>query len=244
MAEEPTVEEPKVEPTPEPTTSAKDDILAKLNELGIDSLDKIDGMSTASQQAGNLANQLGAVRQELEELKSQKQKETPTEYDYNNEGVDLGGAIRKELKAFWNDEQAKQAHVSQLYFNEMSQVQNDKRYDVLKETWEKHLSSMNTQQKLRSGQTTPTREYARIKDVYTDLLEEQLGKIPESAKSAIPPHVESGDTQSVPLPTVNEERKKKVRDAVDPKKGFTGDNDDIAGMIDAVIPLEDPILDR
>ena len=105
--EELTVEEPILEePTPEgpkPEDMAKE-LLAKLESLGIDTPERIEGIANASRESGNIARQMGELRRqnyELQEmLKSQsKTQSTDTEY---GESVDLGNLIDQRLENFVN----------------------------------------------------------------------------------------------------------------------------------------------
>lgn len=245
MAEQPTIEEPKVEPkSTETPESAAQDILNKLKDLGIDSPDKVDGMATASREAGNLANQLGTARQELADLRAEMKKSPtpPTEYNEYNEGVDLGSAIQKELGIFMNNYQQKQTQAQQEYLQTMNDISTDADYKMVEDIWNKHCANPKTQLAVQTGQTTPKDEYNKlVRTFYRESLKQSKSVLEGlvSGKPTTIPHMESSDTQSIPLPSVNEEQKQKIKDKTDPKKGFSGTDEDIVDLVKEIMPQED-----
>lgn len=244
MAEEKmTVEEPTAEPTQTPE-SASNDILSKLKELEIDTPERLEGIAQASSQVGNMARELGMTRKELAALKEQMASRPSENYDYDNTGVDLGSAIRKEtrnvLSEFWNEQTTRQQQAEEAYYGELDQIYGDSRFVALKDPWEKHFNSPSVQQKIRRGKTSPVKEYSRIKDAYINILEEQLSNVSKAAPRTKPPHIESGETETIPLPTVDEERKHRIKNKTDPAKGFAGTDEDIMGLVKEIMPADDP----
>lgn len=238
-----TVEEPKAEPTQTPE-SASSDILSKLKELEIDTPERLEGIAQASSQVGNMARELGMARKELAALKEQMTSQPNENYDYDNAGVDLGSAIRKEtrnvLSEFWNEQQTKQQQMEEAYYGELDQIYGDSRFGALKDPWEKHFNSPAVQQRIRRGKTSPVKEYGRIKDAYINILEEQLSSVSKTTQKASPPHMESGETHTSPMPSVDDERKRRIKTKTDPAKGFSGTDEDILGLVKEIMPGDDP----
>jgi hypothetical protein len=236
MAEQPTVTEPAAEPT-QTNEGGSDDILAKLKELDISDPKKLDNMAIASSQAGKLANDLGETRAELAQVKdylAKMQTTDPQPYDYN-EGIDVGSVVRKEtrsvIQSIMQEQQESTKKAQEAYFRDMGMVQNDRRYPFLKETFEKHMGNFNTQQKVNTGNTTASAEYQKIKDAYYDILEENQTKLGAAVPATPVPHVESGESHSVPMPSVDEETKTKLKNRVDPTKGFSGTDENMIDLV-------------
>jgi len=233
MTEQPTVTEPKEkEKTSE---SADSDILAKLKELDISDPKKLDNMAMASSQAGKLANELGTTRAELAQVKEYLATlQTPQQnYDFS-EGIDVGSVVRKETKTaiqeYMKEFQENQRKGQEAYFRDMGMVQNDRRYPALKTAFEKHMQSFNVQQKISLGQTTASSEYSKIKDAYMDILEENLKSV-GTPKAPVAPHVESNMSHTVPMPTVDEDKKEKIKNRIDPSKGWSGTDENITDLV-------------
>jgi len=251
MAEQPTVKEPAVEPTQTPE-SASSDILAKLKELEINDPKKLENMAIASSQAGKLANDLGLTRQELAGVKEELARITQNSsqpYDFNQE-IDVGSVVRKEAKIaskeaiteYMKEFQEQQTKATEAYYQDMGKIQNDRRYGVLKDPFEEHMKSLDVQNKIRSGRTTITEEYSKIRDAYIDILEENLDKIGKTTPVKSP-HLETGDTHIVPMPTTDEDKKDKIKNITDPGKGWSGTNENIQELVKTFMS-GDPIFRR
>jgi len=249
MAENPTVDEPTKEqkPTATPESAAKD-IINKLQDLGIDSPEKIDGMATASKEAGNLANQLGEARQMISDLQTQVgniNKPAPqTEYNEYEQGVDLGSAIRKELNTFWNDQQNKQTQAQQAYLKTMNDIRTDADYKLVENIWNEHVANPQTQMAVQSGQVNIKDEYGKlVRTFYRESLKQSKTALEGLVKPTAAPHMESGETHSTPLPSVDEDRKQRISNLIDPAKGFEGTDENIKALVKSYFPEDDPILE-
>lgn len=251
MAEQPTVKEPTMEPTRTPE-NASDDIIAKLKDLEIDSPERLEGMARASSEAGNLAKMVGELRGQNEQLNKKldeltRHRPPANDYDYGEPSIDLEQAIRKgtraEITAILNEQQESQKKAQQAYYRDMSKIQNDKRYKALREPWERHVQNPTTQLKLQSGETTIVDEYYRIKDAYLDILEDTYtNKVSNVSQPVNPPHMESGETQTNPMPRIEPTSKEELRKKVNPDKGYSGTDEDIKDLFSSVFAENDPFL--
>jgi len=237
MAEQPTITEP-TEPTPT-NESADADILAKLKELGADDPQKLENMAMASSQAGKLANDLGQTRAELAQVKeylAKMQTTDPQPYDYN-EGIDVGSVVRKETRSVIQEIMAEQQEntrkAQEAYWKDMGEVQGDRRYGALKGAYEKHMANFNTQQKINLGKTTAMKEYQKVKDAYFDILEETQSNFGKTQAPVAPPHVEGSESHSAPMPTMDDDRKGKVKNLTDPSKGWSGTDENVKELVTA-----------
>ena len=234
MVEQPTVTEPSVDLKPT-NESASSDILAKLKELEIDNPKKLENMSIASSQAGKLANDLGTTREELRRVSEELARITQNSSNpYNLEQeIDVGSVVRKETKQaiaeYMKEYNDNQTRATEAYYHDMGDIQGDRRYGVLRKPFEEHMQSLEIQNKVRTGQTTITKEYSKIKDAYLDILEENLSNVGKVRSPA--PHVETGETHTVPMPTMDEEKRGKIKNRIDPVKGWSGTDENIIGLV-------------
>ena len=247
MAENPNVEEPKVEPKPTETPeSAAQDIINKLQELGIDSPEKVEGMATASRETGNLANQLGDARAMIKDLQTQVSNikpAAPTEYNEYEQGVDLGSAIRKELNTFWSEKEQIQETAQKDYFDTMTSIRTDPDYKLVENIFNEHIGNPQTQMAIRSRQTTIKDEFGKlVRTFYRESLKQSKNALEGLVKPVAAPHIESGDTQTIPLPSMDEEKKTKIKTMTDPTKGWEGTDQNIEELVKTVLPADDPIF--
>lgn len=253
MAEEPVVE-PMETPPAEPAGEVKledeidvDALMGELKALGKTTPESIQGMNAASQQAGNLANQVGTLRDEIESLKASKGQPPASQDDYNDpSSVDLGHLIDSKMQAnlesFWNKKQEIQGKAYQNMMADLSSVRSDKYYSRIKDVYDEHLKAPNIQVAINNGQTSYSKEYLRVKDKYVDKLLEQSGKTIEQLTSKgvkpSPPHIESG-APAAPVTPETEEKKAKIKKIVDNSTGSDGDLD---AMLNEFLPKGDPIF--
>jgi len=250
MDEKPTIEEPKEEPKKE--VSAEDQakaILDELGNLGIDSPEKIHNMAKASSEAGNLARMLGEVRQQNDEMRRQIQNlsTTPQHHDndeYGGESIDIRGVIRNELRGFYQDEIIKpQAEMTNRVYGELSAIQGDEDYHLVKDMWDEHWQNPSTQHRVQTNQTSPKREYDNLVKTY---FRQSFRKTYDALKGVVetkakPPHMESGDQSHVVMPTSDDETRDKVKKVV---KNSTGSDSDIEALVKAMLPPDDSIFKR
>jgi len=243
QTEEPTVEEPTPK-EPKPEDMAKD-LLAKLESLGIDTPERIDGIATASRESGNIARQMGEIRRqnaELQEaLKNQIQTQsTDTEY---GESVDLGALIDQRLENFVGKLNKKQTEAQQRYYGELAAIESDDDYGLVKDIFEKHITSPKVQGLIAAGQTTAGSEYQKLVNT---VMRESLKQSKDiiiglTSKGVTPPHVESGNTQSIALPTEEDEMTTKVKRMTD-RTNWQGTDQDILKLVKTLLPSDSTIF--
>lgn len=254
MAEEPNVEPMETPPT-EPASEVKPDdeinvdaLMDELKTLGKTTPESIQGMHTASQQSGNLANQVGELRGEIERLTANEGQPPVSQESYvDPSSVDLGRLIDSRLEdgleKFWTKKQEIQGKAYQNMMADLSSVRSDKYYLRIKDVYDEHLKTPDIQVAINNGQTSYSREYLRIKDRYVDKLLEQSGKTIEqlSGKGAkpTPPHVESG-APSAPVIPEADERKDKIKKISD---NSTGSDDDIDRVLEVLLPKGDKFFE-
>lgn len=251
MAEEsPVMEEPKEEQTKQ-EVSAEDQakaILAELESLGINSVEKVQNVVTASSESGNLARMLGEVRQQNENLQRQIREVTQQRQyepnDYGEQPVDIAKIMRNEIRNFYQDEVVKpQVEQTNRVYSELSQIQSDEDYGLVKDVWDKHWNNPNTQHRMMTGQTGAKAEYDRVvRTYYREALKKTHGALRGVVESkAKPPHVEVGDQTHVHMPTATDDQRAKIEKII---KSSQGGDQDIEALVKAVFPADDPIFMR
>ena len=253
--EQPNVEEPKaVEPTAEPTASPEAqalELLKTLDNLGVSDPAKLEGMATASAQAGNLANKMGEKNTEIAELKAMIQnlgnqsapQNSTYEPDYG-ESIDIGKVVRTEVKGVVAEMQKAQADAEGNYYHELAEIQSDPDFAMVSDAWAQHTGNPNVVAAIRGGRTTMSKEYDKLVRTYQrELLKQSTATLRGLTEKGVtaPPHVESGDTHAIPLPSVDEEQKVKLKNITDPGK-WTGSDSDIKNLVKTILPDDDPIF--
>lgn len=220
MAEEnPQIEEPVVEPS-NTEVSAEDQAKAILDELeanGINSVEKVQNVVTASSESGNLARMLGEQRQMTENLQRQieqlTQQPQQQSYDYDQpQGVDVESIKRAVRDVYQNDILKPQIEQTNRVYGELGQIQNDPDYTLVNEMWNKHFNSPQTQHRIMTGQSSPKSEYdSLVRTYYREALKKTHGALKGVVENkARPPHVEVGDQSHAHTPTQSDEQKAQI----------------------------------
>lgn len=250
--ESPQTEEPVLEPS-EPEVSAEDQakaILAELEANGINSVEKVQNVVTASSESGNLARMLGEQRRATEALQRQIEQLTqqPQHQSYDPEyggeqPVDIRGIFRKEIRNFYQDEVIKpQVEQTNRVYGELSQIQSDPDYALVGQMWDKHWNSPNTQHRIMTGQTSPKGEYDNlVRTYYREALKKTHGALKGVVENstARPPHVEVGSQSHVHTPTQSDEQKEQIQKITKSSQGGDGD---IEALVKAFLPSTDSIF--
>ena len=265
-ADQPT-EEPTLEPSQEGGTqevSAEEQAKALLEELkgfGVENPDDLRGMAIASQQAGNLANQLGEARAEIAALNkkiealstqpAQTQPQTMMD-EFGNPTIDMNQIAKKDdikevLRSFYQEEIIRpQQQATQEAMRQLAEIQRDEDFPMLQPVWEKHINNPNVQIALQTGQTSIQNEYNKVwKTFYRESLKRSKGVLEAfTSKGVKPPHVESGNSQTG-VPQSNQQGDtvtKKLNDMEKPESGWTGEDDQNDGLVRELQPADDPIF--
>jgi hypothetical protein len=230
--EEPIVEEPKVETSVDDAAT----LAARLTELGIDDVSKVEGTVKAAREAGNLANLLGeeraksaSIEAQLREMQGQKTNVDPSD-DY---GVDLGSVVRKEMEGFWNNKQNEAQQMQQRQHQEFQKIRNNKNYKLVGADFEEYTKTPDYQSELMAGKS-PSEIF---NDMSTDKLREYLVTMKNAVeqRTTAPgdvaiPHTES--SQAPPTAEVSEDDKSEKLKQI--KKDWKGDDSDISKVLDVL----------
>ena len=155
--------------------SALVDTLGKVGVMDADDPVKaLEGKLAASQQAGNLANQLGDTRNELagvtKQLKEMQTRQPVAEnfnLDEYSQQTLTKEQVREESKSavreVFQEENRKQQQLQQQMLGLYNNISADSDYPIVKEIWEAKLQDPNFSNKLSSGQLHPERAYMETK---------------------------------------------------------------------------------
>ena len=249
--------EQTVQPTLDEPTSEQDnaqidmnDVLSKLEKLGIERPEQIDGIYTASQQAGRTAELLGQERRareqaeaRLREYEGRARKQEYDPYSDPGQGVDLRSLMKDVIRESIGEMTEEQQRVNLQYIQQETAIRNDKRYPLVKEVWDQHRNDPNTIMRIQTGQTNPKAEYDRVVIATLEKLALQsrdaLVNLKKTGKADIP-HMESRDSQTTPMPSVDDEKAEKIKRQTKPEN-YDGSDDAIKGLVDTILPSSDPI---
>jgi hypothetical protein len=252
MADEsPTIEQPTTPPPAEIDTKA---LLDELGKIGVKKPEELVNIHNASQQVGKAWNEVGTLRQQNEqllqavrELQTKVSQPASREPDYgsNTEGVDLGkmidtkldAGIKRNIREMQQQQFDAQRHVQREY----AKITNDPDFQLVEEVWKRHASTFDTQDRLQSGQSTLSEEYNNVvKTYYREIAKRSRSAIEGLSKnSQKQPHMETGETQSRPIPSGDQEHNKKVRQITeDRSKGNLDSNKALENLVKEFFPAD------
>lgn len=262
VKESPQIEEPAKEPVEETTVDPKD-LLTELENFGITSTEKLQGVVTASQQAGRNAQLLGDARKESDSLQRQilelqsqmnSQQNTPASNEYYSDEPDLKSVVENAFSRMYDEKIAKpQQEAQKQYVKTLEEIKNikaDKRFPMVADKWDNHMNSPEVQMRLQMGETTPLGEYnSLVLDTMQGLLlktkstVEQLYNQGAKVTTADAPHVESTETQTVPTPDIDEEIAEKIKKITKPENRM-GTDEESHDLLTTLLPKDDPIWNK
>ena len=232
--ENPTIEEPTENPVDEAQS-----LMEELKKLDIQTPKDIQNMAYASQETGKAWNEVGALRKEVERLKSEVATPATPEYYDNSESVDLGKVVEDKVQGVLNNYLANQQRAQQMSMQVMSEVRNDPEYNVVGEVFEKYINSPDAMMRLQTGQTDYKTEYLNTKAAYYRNLAQRSSKTLEGLmdKKTVVPHIEQGDSQSTPALQADDEKAqdfKKIKQAQ--KDGSLSSEETLDKIVKSVMP--------
>jgi cell division ATPase FtsA len=237
---------PPVEP--KPPEIDKDSLLSELTKMGVTKADDLHNMKRASSEAGNLANLLGQARNETAELKrmiQQMQQGQNAGYQPQDaQPIDLGQVVEskaeKAVERVFQKMNAQQMQAQEQVEAEMADIEGDAKFPILQETFQRHIGSRATQLRFRRGETTLTKEYSRLKDVWMDkMLEAHTNALKLTQPSVKAPHVEQGGTHSPQLPEAATESAKKLRNITEQRsQGKMSSDQAMEAMVKELFPSD------
>jgi hypothetical protein len=254
--------EPKGEPkTPEPKVSEENqkELLETLTKLEIKTPERIQGLAEAGQQVGQLTDLLNQARNEITRLQmvnNQMQNQPPAPQPQNSPepqhhvpptpSDNLESRMWNVLNQFmghYNEQQASQAIRANAEYEALSAHPD---FSVIKQVFDKHISTPAVQRKLLGGQTTLEFEYANVRGDFMknlalrtkDVITGQ-GPGPKS-----PPHIEGPGSPTTPSPASvpTDSAAERAKRLADLKAGTKGSDNDIEALMKELLPDQDPFL--
>ena len=193
-------EETKVEETP---TIDVDGLIAELERAGVSNPEALEKKLVAAREAGNLANQLGQTRAELNEIKAllnQQSKPQQRDYDYesDNSGLDLEEIIGRTLDKRDKIKAQKAAEAQKAVYNMWNEINSDDDYELVKPIWEEKLKDQNFIFQVQQGMANPIKEYNKVvRGYYKGIAKRSVDTIKtlqgKGGDIQAPMHVEGGD---------------------------------------------------
>jgi len=236
--ESPTLEEPTVtEPIVETPTENAHDLAEKLTELGIDNVEKAEGVVKAGQEAGRLANMLGDERRRNSELEallrdSQSQRVDPSNTD--DYGVDLGAVVGKEMSKFWDKKQNEAQQMQQRQMHEFQKIRSHKNYALVGKEFEEYIKTPDYQTELMTGKSPSEIFYDMSNDTLRSHLitmRDALLKGTQAPAEVSIPHTETAQA-TPPAQESSTERSDQLKQI---KKDWKGDDSDISKVLDVIL---------
>jgi len=237
MAEEKagTVVEPKVEVKVDKDI---DGFLAELEKAGVTNPDQLSGKLKASKEAGQLANLLGTVRSENQELKEmikglQKAPKQADEWETSAQPVDLDATIERTLERVLSKKEKASAEQQARFLTVYNKIVGNKNYHLVKGVWEEKLRDPNFNYQLQSGQVDPTEAFNDLVLDYYVGISRQAGDVIRSMKTGTikPPHMEGEgavERSKQPLPELSE-KTKTLQEKVN--KGYLPTDDELIALM-------------
>lgn len=246
VVENPTIEAPVVEP-PKPPEIDKDALISELTKMGVRDPNELVNMQRASREAGNIANLLGQVRTENQELKrmiQQMQSSQNQQVGYQDaQPVDIGKVVRHEVENVVKSLTTEQIRAQEALEGELSEIEMDDDYQMVASVWQQYLGSRPVQLNLRKGATTLTKEYNKVvKAFYKKMLGAQQSAINLAQKGVKTPHVEAASTHTPQLPKQTEEKERKINQLREAhQKGTMTSDTMLDNLVKSILPADDPL---
>lgn len=261
LEQNPTLEQPQQQEEQKPEIDV-DALLGSLEKAGVRDAKALEGKFEASRQAGNLANQLGNARAEIEKLTQALQSaETRrpakrSHEDYEDFDMDTGRTVdleelvtrasSKAVSKAIQEERQKQMQAQQYYSQVWNNIQSDQDFPLVREVWEAKMQDPNFFMKVNNGQVDLQREYSEtVRGFYKNLLSQARDSINLlKGKSPAPPgpRVETSGSRGQPQNLVNEgggeatpEQRAQAELLSKTKKGYRATDDEILNVFGSVI---------
>ena len=238
MAEE-TKEGTVAEPTAEPKNEKDlDGLIAELEKAQVTKVEDLQGKLRASKEAGQLANILGQVRSENQELKEMikalKTSSKSEEFDYSTgQPVDIEEVVARSVEKVLTKKEKAQAENQAKFLETWNGIQGDEEYHLVKEIWEEKLKDPNFVFQIQSGQVDPNRAYNKtVRDFYKGMLKRSAETMKSLKTAGIkPPHMESEGAveKSQPQTPEGKEKLKRLQEKVN--KGYVPTDEEVMSLM-------------
>jgi len=228
--EEPNVDQTIVTPEPETPTSVDiEGLMEQLESAQVTDPEKLKGklananaFAKAQSERDQYANELNALRQEVQGLKNPK-REDYENYDMDAQPVDLEGTILKVLDKRDQVKAQNAQRAQQAYLHAYNKITKNPNYKLVKKEFEEKIGDPMTQFAISNGQINPV-------EMFNDMLVGHFQGLASQAVQAFKqlkgtegvkaPHVESGarvSADSVKVPTDKDKKIEQIR-----KRGSKG----------------------
>ncbi len=206
MTENPTIEEPIVEPIVEGTEAKApetdvDALVKELEKAGVSTAKELQGKLRASQEAGNLAEMVGDQRKRIADLE-QAAKVPPADPDYDySEGQPID--IEAMMNNVMDKREAKARHIQNQAMQIWQGIQADPDYGLVKEVWETKIKEAIFNMDIQTGKKNVQTEYMEtVRKYYKGVAQRSHDTIKALQEGVVPtaPHVE-GEAQLPGTPT-------------------------------------------
>ena len=219
---EPTVEEPNID-------RDIDGLLAVLEKADVAKPEQLEGKLRASKEAGQLANLLGTVKAENQELRDlikglNKPSKPKDEWDDTSaQPIDIEDVVKRSVKSALYEEKKAQSEQQQRMLQQYNKITTDKHYGLVKEAWENKLKDPN----FVMGNVDLTEEYKNtVIDFYMGVSKQAGDTIRRLKPGTVnPPHMEGeGATPKTKPPTPEKQEKlKKLQEQAGKGRVYTDD---------------------
>lgn len=227
---------PKETPKETPPGDETAALLSELEKAGVTNTEQLQGKLTASSQAGNLANQLGAIRQENAELKAMietpSQQRLPAE---ESEETDLNKLMEKSVETALDRREKKQreanAQIQQAANVMWGKIYNHPKYNVIKDLWEKKFENPSFSMQIQSGMLNPLEEFHNTLNEYWEGIAQRSVntiKTLQGRGDVAIPHVEGEGQISAPAAEEEKSDNRKTLDRlqeISKKRALTSDEE-------------------
>lgn len=264
------VQQPATDPQTQATEPQDETeaIMGMLERLQVKTPKDLEGMATASKSAGQLANMVGQLRQEiaqrdeahrqmLEQLQAaqrQQAQDPYAAYDQPASGnIDIAkvleGVVERVYVKKRGEEMQNMAQTRAAFVAQMREVQGDPHYEVLKDSFEAVCQDPEIQFALQTGQTDLARVFQQHKTNWAFGMLEKVGTALKKATGkgakatgVSPPHLETGSGPSGYVqPGQAPDKRQQIAQVREKNRGNDADIDD---MLNILLPPDDPLLRR
>lgn len=237
-------------PTPSPQDRATA-ILSELAKLGVEKPQ--DVLQTASAY-GKVSNQLGDAYRRIQQLESQlaAMAKTPTpSRDFQSDGgsIDLAALISAEAEKA--SERATRRVIGEIVqtqarmAKEYGEVQSDEDYGLVKDTWEQVVKTPEFYATIQAGEISIPMAYQKLKEKVLKTKMREMADILKqftTPSQATPPHIESGQTRSNPMPSESQEIQDRIQKIEAARRsGKMGSTKALEELFNTISPKTDPI---
>lgn len=237
MADEKVVEkaEPKETPKAEPLKDF-DGLIAELEKAGVTNAENLQNKLKASKEAGQLANILGTVRAENQELKDliRSMKAPKADDDFSGgQPVDIEDVVARSVEKVLTKKE-KLAQENQARFLETwNMIQQDEDFALVEPIWQEKLKDPQFVFQIQSGQVDPVKAYNKT---VREFLKGMVKRSADTLKTLKPgtikaPHMESeGAVERSKEPTPEKDEKlKSLKEKV--AKGYMPSDDELIKLM-------------